>query len=257
MKKQNYFKTIFLLLSFSFNINAQVPPYVPTNGLVGWWPFTGNANDLSGNGNNGTNNGAILTTDRFVNSNCAYSFNGSSSTINHNTQLIPSNSSFAISFWVKPILNNTYQEFMSQNYSPNAFYVGVNGNNMRCGDSWQTTGVIVANNVWAHYVIVRAIGVNVRIYRNAILVATSPSDITLGGSLSNPLLIGKQYGSNAEYYSGILDDIGIWNRALTSCEINELYNASTLTINPVVSNSIICSGQNATISAINYTPASG
>ena len=31
---------------------AQVPNYVPTNGLVGWWPFNGNANDESGNGNN-------------------------------------------------------------------------------------------------------------------------------------------------------------------------------------------------------------
>ena len=33
---------------------SQVPNYVPANGLVGWWPFNGNANDESGNGNNGT-----------------------------------------------------------------------------------------------------------------------------------------------------------------------------------------------------------
>ena len=44
-----------------FSAIAQVPNYVPTNGLVGWWPFTGNANDLSGNGNNGTVNGSTLT----------------------------------------------------------------------------------------------------------------------------------------------------------------------------------------------------
>ena len=246
MKKQNYFKTIFLLLLFSINITAQVPAYVPTNGLVGWWPFTGNANDLSGNNNNGTVNGAILTTDRIANSNCAYSFNGSSSTINHNTQLIPSNSSFAISFWVKPILNNALQEFMSQNTALNAFYVGVNGNNMRCGDNWQTTGVIVVNNLWAHYVIVRDFGVNVKIYRNAILVATSPSDITLGGNLTDPLVIGKQY-NNAEYYAGVFDDFGIWNRALSSCEINQLYTASPATISIVASNSLICAGQNVTL----------
>ena len=57
---------------------AQVPSYVPTNGLVGYWPFNGNANDESGNGNNGTVNGATLTSDRFGNANGAYSFNGSS-----------------------------------------------------------------------------------------------------------------------------------------------------------------------------------
>ena len=60
----------------SFQIVAQVPSYVPTNGLVGWWPFTGNAIDSSGNGNNGTVNGATLTSDRFGNTAKAYEFNG-------------------------------------------------------------------------------------------------------------------------------------------------------------------------------------
>ena len=40
-------------LVFSFFSFSQIPNYVPSNGLVGWWPFTGNANDLSGNNNNG------------------------------------------------------------------------------------------------------------------------------------------------------------------------------------------------------------
>jgi hypothetical protein len=46
------------------------------SGLVGYWPFCGNANDASGNGNDGTVNGAALTTDRFGNGNSAYSFDG-------------------------------------------------------------------------------------------------------------------------------------------------------------------------------------
>jgi hypothetical protein len=50
---------------------------LPSNlqqGLVGYWPFNGNANDESGNGNHGTVNGATLTTDRFGNAGKAYSF---------------------------------------------------------------------------------------------------------------------------------------------------------------------------------------
>ena len=43
-------------------------------GLVAYYPFNGDANDESGNGLNGVVNGAILTTDRFGNSNSAYSF---------------------------------------------------------------------------------------------------------------------------------------------------------------------------------------
>ena len=45
-------------------------------GLVAHYPFNGNANDESGNGNNGTVNGATLTADRSGNEDCAYFFNG-------------------------------------------------------------------------------------------------------------------------------------------------------------------------------------
>ena len=60
-------KNILLILFLGFTIFSfgQVPSYVPTNGLVGWWGFNGNANDESGNGNNGTVNGATLIADRF------------------------------------------------------------------------------------------------------------------------------------------------------------------------------------------------
>jgi hypothetical protein len=37
---------------------------IPIDGLVAWYPFNGNANDESGNGNNGTVNGATLSSDR-------------------------------------------------------------------------------------------------------------------------------------------------------------------------------------------------
>lgn len=56
---------LFMLLVVN-TIEAQnVPSYVSTNGLVGWWPFDGNTNELSGNGNNGIVNDTILTTDRY------------------------------------------------------------------------------------------------------------------------------------------------------------------------------------------------
>lgn len=75
---------------------SQVPNYVPTNGLVGWWPFTGNANDMSGNGNNGIVNGATLTTDRNGNNNSAYSFNGVNQFIQVQTPSL--NNTISISF---------------------------------------------------------------------------------------------------------------------------------------------------------------
>ncbi|MCE2847262.1 MAG: hypothetical protein LW707_09600, partial [Sphingobacteriales bacterium] len=82
-----FVRTCMLTLAAAilFNIHAakaqSVPSYVPTNGLVGWWPFNGNANDESGNGNHGVVNGAVLTPDRFGFSAKAYSFNGTSNFI--------------------------------------------------------------------------------------------------------------------------------------------------------------------------------
>ena len=74
--KKNLF-IIIIILSFSI-VQAQLLNYVPTSGLMGWWPFGGNANDLSGNSYSATINGAVQSSDRFGYPNCAYSFNGTS-----------------------------------------------------------------------------------------------------------------------------------------------------------------------------------
>ena len=65
----------FTLLTWAANplpTQAQLPDYLPTEGLVGWWPFNGNANDESGNGNDGVVNGATLIEDRDGNPNATY-----------------------------------------------------------------------------------------------------------------------------------------------------------------------------------------
>ena len=94
---------ILVLLTISIVAHTQsVPSYVPANGLVGWWPFNGNANDESGNGNNGTPNGTISQPDRFGTPNSAYEFNGTSSKIDLSNNNIPiGNSSRSISLWFK------------------------------------------------------------------------------------------------------------------------------------------------------------
>jgi len=73
----------------------------PRNGLVGEYLFEGNANDTSGNGNNGTVNGATLTVDRFGMSNAAYSFDGSNDIISVNDSVSLNPSQLSISAWVK------------------------------------------------------------------------------------------------------------------------------------------------------------
>ena len=106
---QIYFIAV-IFLSISVYTFAQNPSCVPTSGLVGWWPFNGNANDESGNGNNGTVYGATLTTDRFGNGNQAYSFDAAQNNyfgIPHNASLnFQSNNTISISIWIKSTISS-------------------------------------------------------------------------------------------------------------------------------------------------------
>src|SRR5450759_5181083 len=95
MKK--YPVVFFLLIT-----NACFSQINLTQGLVAYYPFNGNANDASGNGNNPVLNNATLTTDRFGNANSAYSFNGTSNYIQiPNSPSLNPSSQISICAWVK------------------------------------------------------------------------------------------------------------------------------------------------------------
>jgi hypothetical protein len=283
-------KLILIALTlFSAKFYAQVPSYVPTTGLVGWWPFDGNANDLSGNGNNGTVNGATLTTDRFGVANKAYSFDGVSNFIQMLNAGPSGNSGVTVSFWLKTN--------MSVNASPSGgvgYIFGYGGNSINSmgqslnitvnGSAWvnacnqsitfDTYGAALAktvihNNSWDYYTVVNdpLAGSNVvdqKIYKNGVLLTqnciSSPGSPVNNTNFSNltPIRIGKFYGTTCgncqqtdpNYLFGSLDDIGIWNRALTQSEITALYtNTLPPSISISSSNSTICSGSNVTLTA--------
>jgi hypothetical protein len=231
-------KKIILLLAMGAAITtqtlfAQVPSYVPTTGLVGYWPFNGNANDESGNGNNGNVNGATLSNDRFGINGKAYNFNGINSkiTVPSNPQFI--NNDLTISVWLNlNSVDDTGRQYLVFGSNSNAiwsctyrpsFYGFVK--NQGCGTLNQVESTSQTTiNQWVHlcYVINST---SVKIYKNGSLVSTNAS-IPLSNSCSNfALNMGFDIFTNPEYLNGKLDDIGIWNRALTQQEITNLYNS--------------------------------
>jgi hypothetical protein len=76
-----------------------LPSYIPSDGLVVYYPFNGNANDASGNGNNGAVSGATLTSDKDGNTNKAYEF-----TVDENVQLGSSQDEITITS--DPLMNS-------------------------------------------------------------------------------------------------------------------------------------------------------
>lgn len=235
-----------------------IPSYVPTNGLVGWWPFNGNANDLSVNVNNGTVNGATLTADRFGNANKAYSFDGLISYIKVVNNNSLNNNSISVSGWLNAnILGSNTQGIVSrwnqnncQNYSTSIGLV-----NKFAGASTQYQGGLFSNtsliaNNWIHFVFIQNINIGGSLYLNGSLDNTN----NLSGAISsctNNLLFGAQVNLNDNsifrFFNGKLDDIGIWSRALTDCEIKKLYYAPSFSA--AASNPTICAGQSLTLTA--------
>lgn len=243
-------KKLLLLIGFaSLTMNAQVPTYVPTNGLVGWYPFNGNANDLSGNGYNGTNNGAVLTNDRFGNTNSAYSFNGDTSYIMTNYTGVAGNNPRTICFWAMPSSNtgDNYVFSYGAQTPGGTFASWVKCSSSASFVSTLSNSVInyddatICNN-WNFYTIVVPVGAtiqsDVKLYKNGALLNNfsyfNPSTQinTIGTS---PFQIGRLfYNLTINYFKGNIDDIGIWDRALTPSEITTLYYADScqsLTIN--------------------------
>lgn len=238
---------LFLLLfgAVSLAAHAQVPDYVPTDGLVAWYPFNGNTNDESGNDFNGTAIGATLTTDRFDNDNSAYFFDWSDVTGYGNAwdriEISPSLSNIVgttltIDAWVN--LENYWWPSNSIHTAMIAASAArcPDGMNFRFkvkdegrlalnfGSDYVTTeeGAIQLNT-WYHVAATVSTD-SLRLFINGTQVAESPSNSV---DMTGCLTFGEHHQGNGHWYywDGILDEIGIWNRALSEEEILALYNA--------------------------------
>jgi hypothetical protein len=259
MKLKSILLTAVTTLSLATATMAQVPNYVPTNGLVGWWPFNGNANDESGNGNNGTVNGATLTTDRFENANMAYSFDGgdwievlNSNSLNSASSVISISSWFNINDWYIITSNNTgWFTIMSKSNSVTSY------GNYRTGFAKNAQGmlslystlnsdivedtVVINLNTWNQFTaIINDVTNQGSLYLNGILIFQGSTGYT-GWSTTNtlPLMFGMDRPGIVDYANGKLDDIGIWNRALTQQEITDLYNGNICYQNITVTDTLL------------------
>ncbi len=255
-------KLLFILMSLGMvlPLTAQnIPSYVPTNGLVGWWPFNGNANDESGNGNHGTVNGATLTNDRNGNANSAYSFDGISNYISLISNFDLSNRTISVWFKKKSqdnslreILNNDYDGL--KNGHTIIGFMSSTDLNLQSGSNGIRINKIDPEN-W-NFVLITRDNLLTKYFLNGELIYQENNDnIKSSNSLSQKLRIGVSRNDEF-FFNGIIDDIGIYNRALSQEEINKLYIGcikETANLNPI-NGTILKNGLPITLSA---TPAGG
>jgi len=258
---KNYVKLIVALL-FATNLTAQnVPNYVPTNGLVGWWPFNGNANDESGNGNHGTVNGATLTTDRNGQSNRAYSFDGVNDNINPLQNNLPFGASArSVSVWFQRIGSGGCLFSYGTANTGNAYMIAV-GSNIIANQGWTSPDFPVfpsVNNNWNN-VVCTFDGTSSKIYYNGILQGTG--NMSALNTIFNSFYFGTRVLNDMDFFNGNIDDIAIYNRSLTQEEITALYTSTPPCTNPTATitpqgNTSFCQGGFVNLNAstgANYT----
>ena len=228
MKKQLLF--MFTALC-SITAMAQVPNYVPTSNLTAWYSFTGNANDGSTNGYNGTVNGATLTTDRFGNTNSSYNFNGTNNYISLPTGFTTGSASKSFSVWFY-LTNGTYNFVLDGGTSVNGSSFGLFWNSNPTinkltfhgdGTTYDYEFTDINFNQWYHTVITYD-GTTVKSYLNGVYIGSKI--VTLNTSTTSNIKVGCRNNTSA-YFVGKIDDIGVWNRALTQQEITDLYNSNS------------------------------
>ncbi len=244
---------------------GSLPCYLPTLGLVAWYPFTGNAIDSSGNGNNGTIYGASLIADRFGNANSAYSFDGNSDFIKVlNSSSLSLTTSVTFSFWMNEpdhslnsvgmIERNPIGMQTTPTQSGLQFET-VDEISTCCGPQFAMqpyTGYVsyedpvsLPLNSWIH-IVGTYDGSTLKLYKNDTLLGVSSSTGTIDiSSFTQDLFFGKE-GLNGRFYKGYLDDIAIYNRALTLSEVTQLYNAGNVA-GTITGSSSVCIGSTATL----------
>ena len=213
--------TLFAFVTLISSGYAQVPEYVPVDGLLGWYPFNGNAQDESGNEKHGQSDGAVLASDRFEAESSAFMFDGSSSIVLPDVEV---SNSFSSSFWLLADASSDQSDAVVDGSSGNFIRI-VNevdeswqfGANSICsGNPYSQDGFALGD--WVH---------------GAVVFDGDSISFFLNGTFTNSLPDCSDYwklqfigfaDNGSHGFDGIIDDVGFWNRGLTVEEISTLYN---------------------------------
>ena len=229
------------------------------DGLIARYSFNSNANDESGNGNNGTVSGATLTTDRFENTNSAYVFDGIDDYIEvpNADGVFNLTESWTLACWAKPFspatdarddpliwkIANISSELYSgdqdtfllswgymwqEGESGNLFNTGLE--RATDGEDFEINSLSHIPNQW-HHIVGTYDGSDLRIFVNGdlennttigpVLAFTGPAPLRIGNIQHSSHIFGPPHNG---VFDGIIDDVYIYNRALNETEIAELYN---------------------------------
>lgn len=241
---------LILIISLSLTLNSQVPTSLPSDGLIGWWPFSNNSIDESEFFNDGFIDGAVFSDDRFNNENSSLFFDGIDDYVSIDSPQdnnLSDLNEFTISLWVNvpsdfiPVDQGLFTKWIQQTticgsevgesywvgiYGGNSTFIGAtkcNNNPVSCIGS-----EVINDEKWHHIVYSHGDGIE-KFYFDGNLVSESfyfgdicPTSNTIYIGCDNYLGIN---GNMFRFFKGYIDDIGMWDRNLTEDEVLKLFRA--------------------------------
>jgi hypothetical protein len=233
--KRTMFVAAFIMTAciMAFDVHADL-----ADGLAAYFPFSGNANDESGNGNHGTVYNATLTADRFGKPSKAYDFDGDGDYIDcGNDASLEITGSLTLSGWIKP---STLPQSGTIIYKPGGYQVDVYNSALR----FALNGSVKANNslsglsgTWIFFAATFDATMttnNIKLYVNEESPIVGSFDGAIGTNTA-PLLLGIYRTSGTTFtFNGAIDEVRIYNRPLSAGEVKNLYNYGKARVVPYV-----------------------
>lgn len=223
-----------------------------TNGLVAWWKMENNSND-SWDSNNGTDTSMSYVTSPVKLGTYSASFDGTASKITVTSTNV-SEMTFSAWVWPRNGVNDANGSIVgkygdSANYS---YYFRWNGTYLRpqivvriggAANPVDSPTTLTASNWW--HILARADGTKISLYTNGVFCATGAGVGTVQSSTAN-ITIGSLNGS-AQYIQGFMDDLRLYNRAITPAEIYTISASTSLApTNTTTKTNLVADGDSLT-----------
>lgn len=201
-----------------------------TDGLISYWKLdesSGNASDSVGS-NTLTNTNVTYSTGK-INNGAIYNASNAKLVMG-STAFTPS---YTYSFWIYRNTNGQYGVISKDDGTTRVFSFLSNTDGTLSGTVWLSTGSFgitafsLTNNTWNHVVITLNSGVECKVYLNGTEVFTNSISFGALTTSFGTWFGADQFSGGRWFLDGKLDEIGLWNRALTAGEVTQLYNSSS------------------------------
>lgn len=214
------------------NKNPLLGTCVTATGLLGWWPFNGSVEDMSGNNTTTTSVNVTATAGQNGQANSAYSFNGTNSQVNCGTgTLLQPSVAVTVSAWVNI---NLYSPSISGifNYGGGGYWLNTDSTGLPSfyiSNSNVAASSVLSLNQWYYLTGTFTAGER-KFYINGNLAASDAATgiATINSYATEVCQIGSVKNVGGRFLNGKIDDVRVYNRVLSSSEVQALYAAGAL-----------------------------